>query len=206
MDDMVFRVGDSVEVYWAEEDEWFEGTIDKIEKKKGLHVVYEGRDDEWISLDELDEQGDKLMRPAKEERGEAKKKKTKAGDAVLACKIDGCSYATKQAGNLRRHQANIHGVDVVFYPCNQKGCDFKAKKASHLRTHQASIHGVDVVYYPCNQEGCDYKAKEAKDLRKHQANIHDIGVKWHECDQKGCFYKAKHAGRLRQHQANIHGV
>ena len=29
---MVFRVGDSVEVYWAEEDEWFEGTIDNIEK------------------------------------------------------------------------------------------------------------------------------------------------------------------------------
>jgi hypothetical protein len=203
---MVFRVGDSVEVYWAEEEEWFEGTIDKIEKKKGLHVVYEGRDDEWISLDELDEQGDKLMRPAKEERGDAKKKKNKTGTAVLACKIDGCSYTTHQGVTLRRHQASIHDVNVVFYPCNQKGCSFKAKRVGTLRNHQAYVHGVDVVFYLCDQEGCDFKAKQGGNLKRHLATIHDIGVKWHKCDQKGCSYKTIEAGKLRRHQANVHGL
>ena len=172
---MVVRVGDSVQVYWPDEG-WVKCTIDKMSSNRGVHVLYEDGDKEWISNDDLDQEGDQLMRHTKEEerREEAKTKKSKGGEATHACEIDGCSYVARRAGTLKRHQAAIHGVDVVFYPCNQ--------------------------------EGCDYKSKEGGALTKHLANVHDIGVQWHECDQKGCSYKAKEVGTLRQHQAAIHDV
>ena len=54
---MVFEEGESVEVFWDEEEGWFKGTIDKIRKDKGLHVLYEDGNEEWISWAELDQEG-----------------------------------------------------------------------------------------------------------------------------------------------------
>ena len=188
---MVFRVGDSVEIYWEDEG-WVKCTIDKTSKEKGLHVLYEDGDKEWVSNDDLEQEGDQLLRHTKEEdRREGKTKKRKGGESTHACEIDGCTYVAQHAGNLRRHQASVHGVDVVFYPCQQDGCDFKTKTAGDLKQHLASIHDIGVKWHECDKKGCTYVAKHASHLRRHQALVHGVDVVFFPCNQDGCDYKAK---------------
>ena len=33
---------------------------------------------------------------------------------------------------LKRHKANFHEMDVVYYPCNVNGCSFEAKRVDSL--------------------------------------------------------------------------
>ena len=34
------KVGDAVEVYWDEEDEWYRGDIERVSDAKGVNVSY----------------------------------------------------------------------------------------------------------------------------------------------------------------------
>jgi hypothetical protein len=176
---MAFRVGDSVEVYCDEEEDWLKGTVDKIERKRGLHVAFEDGDQEWITFDAMARQ---QVRHAKEEGGEAKTKTKKqsnaaGGEVTKACEIDGCTYSSKWAGTLRRHQASVHGFDVDYYVCSQDGCVFRAKKGGNLKRHLADIHDIGVEWHECDQKGCSFKSKEAGPLRRHQQEgVHEIAV------------------------------
>ena len=95
------------------------------------------------------------------------------------CGVGGCDFKSKQTGHLKRHKANIHGVDVKWLKCDQ--CDFKSKNNSNLKTHKANVHGVDVKWFKCNQ--CVYKCKNNGHLKQHKAHVHGIDVKWFKCDQ-----------------------
>ena len=104
---MVFRVGDSVEIFWEDEG-WVKCTIDKMSKEKGLHVLYEDGDKEWISNDDLsatdhilEQEGDQLLRQTKEERREEVNTKKREGvESTHACEIDCCTYVATRAGFL----------------------------------------------------------------------------------------------------------
>ncbi|KAE8907540.1 hypothetical protein PF005_g3000 [Phytophthora fragariae] len=41
------RVGKRVRVYWAEEEEWFEGTVQDYDGVQGYYVVYDDGDERW---------------------------------------------------------------------------------------------------------------------------------------------------------------
>ncbi|GMF12803.1 unnamed protein product [Phytophthora lilii] len=41
------RVGKRVRVYWSEEEEWFEGTIQDYDESQGFFVVYDDGDERW---------------------------------------------------------------------------------------------------------------------------------------------------------------
>ncbi|KAE9051445.1 hypothetical protein PR001_g1446 [Phytophthora rubi] len=41
------RVGKRVRVYWAEEEEWFEGTVQDYDGAQGYYVVYDDGDERW---------------------------------------------------------------------------------------------------------------------------------------------------------------
>ncbi|EEY57265.1 uncharacterized protein PITG_11101 [Phytophthora infestans T30-4] len=43
------RVGKRVRVYWSEEEEWFEGTIQELDESQGYYVVYDDGDERWES-------------------------------------------------------------------------------------------------------------------------------------------------------------
>ncbi|KAF4046595.1 hypothetical protein GN244_ATG00985 [Phytophthora infestans] len=43
------RVGKRVRVYWSEEEEWFEGTIQEFDESQGYYVVYDDGDERWES-------------------------------------------------------------------------------------------------------------------------------------------------------------
>lgn len=45
----------------------------------------------------------------------------------------GCEYFSKEACNVKKHEANIHDIDVVYYPCNVKCCKYKSKEADALK-------------------------------------------------------------------------
>ena len=51
---------------------------------------------------------------------------------------------------MRTHHANVDGVDVVFYPCNQEGATTRKKE----------------------------KKKGREQVEAAPFDVHDIGVKW----------------------------
>ena len=161
-----------------------------------------------LAWDELDRRGEQLMRrAAKEGRGDVKAKNKVGVAATHACVIDGSTYTSKKrAGDLKKHEALIHGVDVVYYPCNQEGCEYKSRQGAHLVTHLAFIHDIGVKWHECDQKGCSYKAKQASNLRTHQAGIHGVDVVFYPCSQEGCDYKPKRVCSLKQHLAAIHDI
>ena len=129
----------------------------------------------------------------------------KRGKVIRMCGIAGCQY--KSGGTIdKNHKAAKHGIDVVWFSCDQVGCDYKAKEAGNLKKHKANVHDIDVDWFPCDQDGCDYKAKQTSHLKKHKQMVHDIDVRWHPCDQDGCSYKSKQAGDLKKHKQHVHDI
>ena len=61
----------------------------------------------------------------------------------------GCSYKAKDTSTLRKHQASIHGENVIFYWCKEEGCDYKATVAGNVKRHVANIHDIGVKWH-CN--------------------------------------------------------
>ena len=129
----------------------------------------------------------------------------KQGKIIRTCGIAGCQYRCSSS-YMKMHKAAKHGIDVVWFFCDQDGCDYKAKQASDLKKHKQNVHDIDVRWHHCDQDGCEYKAKLASHLKGHKQHVHDIGVRWHPCDQDGCDYKAKLAGSLKKHKANVHDI
>ena len=201
-----YKVGDAVEVYWDEEEEWYKGEVDRVSDEKGVHVSYDDGGKAWISWEQLREEGEELMRVVEDEVKERKGTKRKASDALHECGILGCSFKAKTAGHLRRHQANIHGVNVIYYECKEEGCEYKAKQGGDLKQHLANMHDIGVVWHKCDHKGCSFKAKTASNLRGHQASIHGVNIIYHECKEEGCEYKAKQAENLKRHLTNMHDI
>ena len=126
---------------------------------------------------------------------------------MLKCGIDCCKYESDRASKIRRHQANIHDLNVVWFPCNIGDCDFKTKNKEALKNHLVNLHDIgEKNEYLCDQEGCNYKSKTAGCLKNHLANIHDIGIQWHYCQEPDCNFKAKQKQVLKGHKARIHGI
>ncbi|GMH92753.1 hypothetical protein TrST_g5190 [Triparma strigata] len=130
----------------------------------------------------------------------------KRGYIIRMCGTAGCQYKTSKTTNMKNHKAAKHGIDVVWFSCDQEGCDYKAKAASNLKQHKASVHDIDVRWHRCNQVGCDYKAKATGTLKRHKQLVHDIDVRWHHCDQDGCDFKTKQAVNLKQHKQDAHDI
>ena len=61
------------------------------------------------------------------------------GQIIVACGIAGCQYKGRLT-NVKNHKAAKHGIDVIWYRCDQEGCTYKAKQASNLRMHMKRKH------------------------------------------------------------------
>lgn len=90
---------------------------------------------------------------------------TKA-EGSFACGQPDCKYVTKRRDKLKQHRRDVHGIDVVWYPCTFPGCGYKAKRRIHLKQHKAHAHDIDVVWYPCEIDGCDFKTKKKSNLKE----------------------------------------
>ena len=40
-------IGLIIRVYWEDDDEWYEGTIQKYEESSGYYVIYEDGEEQW---------------------------------------------------------------------------------------------------------------------------------------------------------------
>ncbi|GMI11672.1 hypothetical protein TrLO_g5490 [Triparma laevis f. longispina] len=107
-----------------------------------------------------------------------------------------CKYMNGNSYYMKVHKAAKHGINVVWFSCDQDNCDYKAKQAGSVKQHKRDIHNIDVVWHQCNS--CDYRAKQASSVKLQKRNVHDIGVGWHQCDSSG--YKSKQASNLKRHK------
>ena len=126
----------------------------------------------------------------------------KRGGITRTCWIIGCQYKHGNTGLMKRHKAAKHGINVVWFPCDQDNCDYKAKEASDLKMHKEGVCTIGVVWHQC--VSYDQKAKKAGNLKKHKQHVHNIGVVWHQCDS--CDHKAKKAGNLKKHKQHVHNI
>ena len=120
---------------------------------------------------------------------------------TFPCKEVGCMYSAYQSSDLKKHNASIHGVDVLYHKCSELSCNFMGKTKNAVKQHRANVHDIEVKVHHCNLNGCRYYAKMVCNLRKHKANVHDIGVKFHNCNRSGCTYRAKTTSNLKVHMS-----
>jgi len=99
----------------------------------------------------------------------------KEGRVIRTCGIAGCQYRGR-ADHMKNHKAAKHGIDVVWFSCDQVGCDYKAKQASDLKQHKQNVHSIDVRWLHCSSDGCKYKTKQAGNLNRHKQQAHGIDV------------------------------
>ena len=95
----------------------------------------------------------------------------KWGNIVRTCGIVGCQYRGGSS-NMKAHKAARHGIDVVWFSCDQDGCNFKAKRADHLKGHKQNVHDIDVRWHHCDKVGCAYKTKQVCNLEVHIRRTH----------------------------------
>ena len=124
------------------------------------------------------------------------------------CGVGDCDYRAKDLESCKKHQANIHDIDVTFYLCNQEDCEYKTKQCSDLKRHKSNIHDIDVTYVI--SVNIFQSHSYSKVFSKHFTNIiitvHLIFQKYryHLCDVDGCDYKAKQRDGVNSHRKYIH--
>ena len=75
---------------------------------------------------------------------------------------------------MKNRKAAQHGINVVWFSCDQDNCDYKAKQAGNLKKHKRHIHNIGVVWH--QYDLCEFKAKIAHHLKTHKQQVHNIGV------------------------------
>jgi hypothetical protein len=76
------------------------------------------------------------------------------------CGVDGCEFQTKQKGNLKIHQARVHGIgDVDAEELRRKNRERQARQPDQR----------------CGIDGCEYQTKDKGNLKQHRARVHGIG-------------------------------
>lgn len=118
----------------------------------------------------------------------------------LNCNL--CDYETNCSGNLKRHKANKHNIDVIWHHCDY--CEYKCKHKSDLKGHKAFKHDIDVTWHHCDI--CDCKFKRKRELKRHKVFIHDIDVKWNYCNVDDCKFKSKTGSEIKRHKSYIHDI
>ncbi|GMH78356.1 hypothetical protein TrLO_g9995, partial [Triparma laevis f. longispina] len=112
---------------------------------------------------------------------------------IRMCGLPGCQYKTGYTNTMKKHKAAKHGINVVWFSCDQDNCEYKTKEAGKLKQHKREIHNISVVWYHC--VSCDYKTKRASHLKTHNQATHNIGVVWYRCNS--CDYKAKQVDSVK---------
>ncbi|GMI15856.1 hypothetical protein TrLO_g12083 [Triparma laevis f. longispina] len=95
----------------------------------------------------------------------------KWGRIIRTCGIVGCQYKAGQTANMNKHKAAKHGINVVWFSCDQDNCDYKIKDASNLKRRKQQIHNIGVVWH--QRDSCDYRAKQANHLKQHIRRKHE---------------------------------
>jgi len=126
--------------------------------------------------------------------------RNKFGNIMRPCGTAGCQFKTDSTSNIKNHKAAKHGINVVWFCCDQDGCGFKAKNTGNLKRHKQIRHNIDVVWN--HYDLCDHKSNDPGNLKKHKNYIHSIGVVWQQCGL--CDYRAKDAGNLKNHTKRKH--
>lgn len=62
-----------------------------------------------------------------------------AEEKILKCLVNGCSFATNDPKQLKKHKTMLHESHSSPFCCDQ--CDLTCITASGLRYHKASVHG-----------------------------------------------------------------
>ena len=123
---------------------------------------------------------------------------------IYKCDIDGCDFKSKYKASVKKHKANIHNIDVIWYFCDN--CEYKSKSSSHLKRHKRNKHGMLVIWHWCDIKGCRFKCKEAHNILQHKIYTHDIDVQWFKCDIDDCIMKFKSKSHLQRHMSHLHCI
>jgi uncharacterized Zn-finger protein len=57
----------------------------------------------------------------------------------IFCDFKNCGYSSNIKYNLKRHKANIHGIDIKWFSCLVKDCGKKFKENCNLKQHMGSL-------------------------------------------------------------------
>jgi len=85
------------------------------------------------------------------------------GGTWRTCGVGVCVYRTnKGPSGVKRHQASIHDIDIVWHYC-----PYRAKRNSNLKRHRADVHDIGATWYDCLEPNCSHKAKQEGTIKQH---------------------------------------
>lgn len=119
---------------------------------------------------------------------------------TFAC--NACGFATTTQTMLKRHQADVHGINVLAVPCTVEHCQYIGKSKDDVREHLRKFHGIGVKWHHCTEPNCEFKTKTANALKKHKQNRHNIDVVWYNCEL--CAFTCKQRAGVLQHARWMH--
>jgi hypothetical protein len=116
--------------------------------------------------------------------------------------MEECEFKCKQKGNLKRHLAEIHDIDVKWFHCEMEECEFKCKQKGDLKRHLASVHDIDVEWYHCDL--CNYKCKRKSNLKQHE-KTHSTAFKQRQKHKEENLFKflSNHFDIKREHHVDF---
>jgi hypothetical protein len=127
---------------------------------------------------------------------------------MMTCGVNGCEFQTKRKGDIKRHQARVHGIgDVDVEEQRRKQREYQARQPVQR----------------CGVDGCEFQTKDRRTFKEHQARVHGIGdvdvdelrrkkreyiarQPAQRCGVDGCEFQTKHKHDLKRHQARVHGI
>ena len=82
----------------------------------------------------------------------------------------------KQAGDLKRHHDNVHGIDMSLDAARQSAVlGSQWRDVESLKAHRSRAHGIDVQWHSCDM--CEKRFKYAGVLKRHRVDVHDNDVR-----------------------------
>ena len=185
--------GDRVSVYWSDDSAWYTGSVDELDDKRGVRVIYDDGDKGWLNWREIRAEGSALLRVMPSPKGASKKKEAAAAAADKRSvpkaakrsdkgKKEKEPPAKKAAGNAEKPKYRPKGRTPKFVfeggVCGIDGCQFTAPYPYLIKKHQDNVKShpsaakATAVPTRCTVKGCGYKAFDLSSIRSHTKLMH----------------------------------
>ena len=124
-----------------------------------------------------------------------------------------CQFKAKTKGEIKKHKAQAHGIDVQWWPCDFKDCVFKAKSASNLASHKQYQHKIGVKWcarlasWAKNKMSLSYPTNSSNLLTRRPPTLQRRFLLYafnrrYVCTE--CDFKKKQRSATLKHMADIH--
>ena len=116
---------------------------------------------------------------------------------IFICQL--CPFTSKRKENLKRHEKEIHGNNLILFPCDY--CSYTSKRRYDVKRHEKVLHGNEIILFLC--EYCNFTSKWKHHIKRHERMQHGNEIILFSCEL--CPFTSKWKGDVKRHEKGKHG-